>query len=77
MSADSDDIVESLDSFSRDVRAIANAILPSTKCGGTDASGGHVESLTEAVMGMTAGLIRIAESIESIADAICKVAKQD
>lgn len=32
---------------------------------GKDASGGHVNSLTEAVMGLTAGLFRIAEAIES------------
>ena len=37
---------------------------------GRDASGGHVQSLTEAVMGMTAGLQAIAEAIHHLARAI-------
>ena len=43
---------------------IARAILPVT-VGGTDASGTFVTSLTEAIMGMTAAMMRIAEAIES------------
>lgn len=37
---------------------------------GRDEAGGTVASLTEAVMGMTAGLCRIAEALEHIATAI-------
>ena len=52
------------------ITTIANAITPRGVAGGKDATGGHVESLTEAVIGMTAGLCRIADALESIADAI-------
>lgn len=51
-------------------KRIASAITPLGVCGGKDATGGHVESLTEAVMGMTAGLCRIAESLDNVAAAI-------
>ena len=37
---------------------------------GTDATGGSVDSLTEAVMGITAGLVRIADAISGLADAV-------
>lgn len=50
--------------------SIAEAIYPSGVVAGADAAGGHVWSLTEAVMGMTAGLCRIAEAIESLASAV-------
>ncbi len=53
----------------RQVQKIAEAIMP-TLCGNQDATGTHVESLTEAVMGVTAGLVRIAESIGDLAAAI-------
>lgn len=48
------------------VKRIAEAITP-IAVPGTDASGGTVDSLTEAVMGMTSGLVRIADAIEGIA----------
>ena len=35
---------------------------------GTDAAGGHIACLTEAVMGITAGLYRVAEAIEGLKD---------
>lgn len=37
---------------------------------GTDATGGRVESLTEAVMGITNGLLEISHSIKELADAV-------
>jgi hypothetical protein len=37
---------------------------------GEDATGGRVESLTEAVMGLTAGMVQIANAIESLACAV-------
>ena len=37
---------------------------------GHDAEGGTVASLTEAVMGVTAGLVRIANSISELAEAV-------
>ena len=48
---------------------IAAAITP-VVAGGTDATGGHVESLTEAVMGITGGLVKVAEAIGALAEAI-------
>lgn len=52
------------------LRMLASSITPPEALGTRDASGGHVESLTEAVMGVTAGLVRIAESIEDLAEAV-------
>lgn len=51
-------------------KIIANAITPVGAMAGLDKAGGRVASLTEAVIGMTAGLFAIAESIEKLADAI-------
>ena len=52
------------------IRLLADAILPIGTFPGHDAAGGHVASLTEAVMGMTCGLMRIAEAIELLAGSI-------
>jgi hypothetical protein len=38
--------------------------------GNHDASGGYVASLTEAVMGVTAGLCRIADAIDGLSSAV-------
>jgi hypothetical protein len=51
------------------LRGVRDAIMPPAMPG-RDAAGGHVECLTEAVMGVTAGLFRIAEAIEDLADAV-------
>lgn len=51
-------------------KSLASAIMPSGVFAGTDATGGHVESLTEAVMGITTGLTMIAESISDLAEAV-------
>lgn len=64
-----DAIYEAADSS----RKIAHAIMPPV-CGNTDASGGHVASLTEAVMGMTKGLVSIANAIESLASSVDAIA---
>lgn len=53
---------------------VANAITPQTVHGGTDAAGGHVTSLTEAVMGTTSGLCSISDSIDQQADSLTAVA---
>ena len=68
MNADFDsDLGEALDAgFSK----LARAITPLSALAGTDAAGGHVESLTEAVMGVTAGLVQIAEAIGDLAEAV-------
>lgn len=52
------------------MRKIANSITPLGVGGGRDAAGGNVESLTEACMGITSGLCRIADAINNLADAV-------
>ena len=55
--------------MSAEERLIARAILASASPG-KDETGGHVECLTEAVMGITAGLCRVAEAIADLAAAV-------
>lgn len=52
------------------ILAIANAITPRAACASEDATGGVIESVTEALMGHTAGLVRIAEAIDNLAEAV-------
>lgn len=49
---------------------IASAVKPLGAAPGHDATGGAVDSLTEAVMGVTAGLVRVADAMGNIAEAI-------
>lgn len=63
-------VVDVINEAARGAFAIANAITPRGAAAGTDANGGHVESLTEAVMGMTAGLHAIADALREVAGAI-------
>lgn len=67
---DDEMIAEKFDDIFQAIKSIANSITPLGVGNGRDASGGHVESLTEAVMGMTAGLMAISHALESVADAI-------
>lgn len=62
-------VVDVINHLSYSTRRIADAITPNIT-GGKDETGGHVESLTEAVMGMTRGLCQIASSIELLAEVI-------
>ena len=66
-----ENVVDVLDRLARRAARIADAITPNI-VGNKDASGGHVESLTEAVMGVTAGLCAIAEAIDGLAAAVRK-----
>ena len=52
------------------LRLIADKLAPVDAIDGKDACGGNVGSLTEAVMGVTAGLVAIAHAMESVQDAI-------
>jgi hypothetical protein len=52
-------------SLQRIARAVTDEAMP-----GHDATGGTVISLTESVMGITAGLCRVAEAIGRVADAL-------
>jgi len=62
--------LEKLDDVTGAIRAIAAAVYPPGALPGHDATGGTIASLTEAVMGINAGLIQVANSLESIATAI-------
>ena len=53
-----------------DSRNVANAITDCGAAPGHDENGGTVGCLTEAMMGVTSGLIRIAEAISDLARAI-------
>jgi hypothetical protein len=52
------------------LRSVSSAITANSASGGPDETGGHVECLTEAVMGMTSALSRIADGLYEIARAI-------
>lgn len=60
---------EDIEVLARAIRAVGDAITPPA-APGHDAAGGTVASLTEAVMGVTAGLVQVAEALDGIADAI-------
>lgn len=70
MKATSPGAVDVLRELAIGAERIAGAITPLTASPGHDATGGSVLSLTEAAMGVTAGLVRIADAIESLADAV-------
>jgi hypothetical protein len=66
----SNDVKDAVDAIVRALGELDTAITPRGRgdtiiSGGHDASGGFVTSLTEAVMGVTAGLCRIADAIEN------------
>lgn len=52
------------------IYAVANALMPGGGSTARDATDGAVGSLTESVMGITAGLVRIADALENVAKAI-------
>lgn len=66
-------VVDVIQGLATSARRIASAISADA-APGHDATGGVVASLTEAVMGITAGLMAVAESNEAIADAIRELA---
>lgn len=63
-------LTEAVDQLSLEMNRIANAITPVGAVPSHDATGGTISSLTEAIMGMTAGMVQIAEAIEILAEAI-------
>ena len=52
------------------LKSIANAITPLGAMAGRDATGGHIASLTEAVVGITAALVQVAEAINNVSVSI-------
>jgi hypothetical protein len=67
---------EQIDQLSRAVTEIGLAVTPRGN-GGHDASGGFVLSLTEAVMGVTAGLCKIADAITELGEAVRESTNND
>ena len=66
MSDTSEDSTER--SMANMIALLANAITPLDAHHGYDASGGTVTSLMEAIMGVNAGLVRIADAIAGLKD---------
>ncbi len=62
-------LVEVIDDLANQAKQIAHAIT-APAAPGRDAAGGTVTSLTEAVMGVTDGLVKIADAINSLAEAV-------
>lgn len=60
----------SVENLAEQVRKISRAIIPGDAAPNRDATGGSVDSLTEAVMGVTAGLVQIADAINNLAAAV-------
>ena len=52
------------------LRALAHAITPTNSIPTVDAAGVSVTSLTEAVMGMTAAMVQIADAIGELAQSV-------
>lgn len=68
-------VIESLDDLGTAVEAIAFAITPCATPG-KDAAGGVVASLTEAVMGITAGLFDIGSALRDVSCSLDHIAKR-
>jgi hypothetical protein len=49
---------------------LATAITPPGALGSNDATGCYVESLTEAIMGNTSAMMRLAESIDELTETL-------
>jgi hypothetical protein len=64
------DVVDVLQHIADNAKKIAGAITLVDAVGGQDVHGGHVECLTEAVMGVSQSLAQIAKAIEDLADAV-------
>jgi hypothetical protein len=69
-------VVDVINYLANSTRRIANAITPQNAEPGRDAVDTYVRSLTEAVCGVTGGLVRIANAIESLADAVREQSQQ-
>lgn len=67
--SDPANVVDVLASLASATNRVGVAIVGSAAAG-PDAAGVHVDSLTESVMGVTAGLMEIARAINSLAEAV-------
>lgn len=64
----SDTSEDATDRMADMIELLAYAITPTDAEPGHDATGGTVTSLTEAIMGVNAGLVRIADAIAGLKD---------
>lgn len=71
-----EDIDQIAESISTGLKRIAHAISADA-APGHDETGGTVSSLTEAVMGVTAGLCRVAEAIGDLAEAVRETGRDE
>jgi len=67
---DNDELKNMVERMQWSLGRLAGAITPTDALPDDDVMGGKVSSLTEAVMGRSAGLVRIAEAIDGLADAV-------
>lgn len=67
---DEAEIEEAVQFIGDRIMALAKAVYPIGAIPATDGSGGVVHSLTEAVMGVTAGLFAIASAIDGLSDSV-------
>lgn len=70
MSMARDDEQEAIRELACAMQHVANAILPNNAMSGEDETGGTIRSLTEAVLGVTAGLVWISRAIDGLAEAV-------
>jgi len=63
-------VVDVIDHLAINAGQIAHAIKPTGAIPGEDRCGGKVGSLTESVMGITSGLVKVADAIDRLACAI-------
>lgn len=63
-----EDLLETAEGMVGALREVASAIRPLDASAGKDEAGGVITSLTEAAMGHTAGLYRLAESMDRMID---------
>ena len=63
--------------LSESIRNVADAITPIGASAWQDEAGGFVHSLTESIMGVTAGLCQIAGAIDGLADAMREGPEQE
>jgi hypothetical protein len=67
---DEDEVAMAVNGIAVAIEHLADGITPLDALPGHDAAGGTVTSLTEAVVGLTAGMFKIAEAIERVAEAL-------
>lgn len=65
----SEPLTSAIDSVANEIGRLSNAVT-APHAGAPDATGTHVESLTEAVMGLSAAMMEISNAINEIAHAI-------